>query len=100
MRLSLARTVLLAVCTILTAISGRALAEGSADGASLQPKDWITLNDTATVDPRSDYGRSWSQHDQQPVLLPLPAESWTGIALLITVVGYCGVRRARFLAIR
>jgi hypothetical protein len=100
MRLSLARAVLFAVCTMFLGISGRALAEGSADVASLQPRDWITINGTVAAATESDYGRSWSQHDQQPVLLPLPAESWASIALLVAVVGYCGVRRARFLAIR
>lgn len=99
MRLSYALTAMLAVCTISAGFSSSARAEGSADAAAVQPKDWITLHNSTAVTPVVD--RSWSsQPDQHPVLLPLPAEGWVGAAMVLSIVIYCGVRRARILAIR
>ena len=99
MRLSLA-TVLFAVCFNFVLLSGRALAEGSAEAAPVQPKDWISMPPAAVTVSGVDDRRGWSQVEAEPVLLPLPAESWTGIGLLAAVVIYCGVRRARLLAVR
>ena len=99
MRLSVTRAAFIAAFAILV-ISGRALAEGSAADASPQPKDWITLDTSVAVTPAGEYHRAWSPSDQEPVLLPLPAEGWAGIAMLTGVITYCGVRRARLLAPR
>ncbi len=100
MRLSERKAALLAAFTILVAISGRAHAEGSAADPSLQPKDWISLQANAAVTATAEGHRPWSATDEQPVLLPLPAEGWVGMGMLAGVVAYCGIRRARILATR
>jgi hypothetical protein len=100
MRRSSALAVVLTVCTIFVGLSSSARAEGSAEAATVQPKDWITLHSSSAVTPVVDH--SWSSHpnDQRPVLLPLPAEGWVGALMVLSIVIYCGVRRARILAIR
>jgi hypothetical protein len=100
MRLSEPKAALLAAFTILVALSGRALAEGSAADPSLQPKDWISLQANAAVAAPGETHRKWTSADEQPVLLPLPAEGWVGMGMLAGVVAYCGIRRARILGTR
>jgi hypothetical protein len=100
MRLSERKAAVLAVFVIFAALSGRALAEGSAADPSLQPKDWISLQSNAAVAATGEPRHQWVPGDEQPVLLPLPAEGWMGMGMLAGVVAYCGIRRARFLATR
>jgi hypothetical protein len=97
MRRLIALAVLVTAATIFANFSSSARAEGSAT-ASVQSKGWITLH-SAPVAAQADH-RSWSRPNQEPVLLPLPAEGWVGMVMLLSIVIYCGVRRARFLAIR
>lgn len=99
MRRLFALAVVLTVGTIFAGHSSSARAEGSADAAAIQPKDWITFHQTAALSPVVDH--SWaSKPHEEPVLLPLPAEGWVGAAMVLSIVIYCGVRRARILAIR
>ena len=100
MRRSYALPVILTVCTMFTGLSSSARAEGSAETAAIQPKDWITLHNGNSVAPVVDHSWSSQSSDQRPVLLPLPAEGWVGALMVLTIVIYCGVRRARILAIR